>query len=39
MKILLVNVDSKWNVTVCKMYNYYKKEHDVEMVGEENVVL
>lgn len=32
MKILLVNVDSRWNMAIRKMYNYYRKEHDVEMV-------
>lgn len=32
MKILLVNVDSRWNMAIRKMYNYYKKENDVEMV-------
>lgn len=32
MKILLVNVDSKWNMAIRKMFNYYRKEHDVEMI-------
>ena len=32
MKILLVNVDSRWNMAIRKMFNYYKKEHDVEMI-------
>lgn len=32
MKILLVNVDSRWNMAIRKMYNYYRTEHDVEMV-------
>ena len=32
MKILLVNVDSKWNMAIRKMYNYYKKDHEVEMI-------
>lgn len=32
MKILLVNVDSRWNMAIRKMFNYYRKEHDVEML-------
>lgn len=32
MKILLVNVDSRWNMAIRKMYNYYRKDHEVEMV-------
>lgn len=32
MKILLVNVDSRWNMAIRKMYNYFRKEHDVEMI-------
>ena len=32
MKILLVNVDSRWNMAIRKMYNYYRQEHDVEMI-------
>lgn len=32
MKILLVNVDSRWNMAIRKMFNYYKREHDVEMI-------
>ena len=32
MKILLVNVDSRWNVAIRKMYSYYKKDHEVEMI-------
>ena len=32
MKILLVNVDSRWNMAIRKMFNYYRKEHDVEMI-------
>lgn len=32
MKILLVNVDSRWNMAIRKMYNYFKKDHDVEMI-------
>lgn len=32
MKILLVNVDSRWSMAVRRMYNYYQQEgHDVEM--------
>ena len=32
MKILLVNVDSRWNMAARKMYNYYRKDHEVEMI-------
>lgn len=32
MKILLVNVDSRWNMAIRKMYNYFRKDHDVEMI-------
>lgn len=33
MKILLVNVDSRWNMAIRKMYAYYKAQnHDVEML-------
>lgn len=32
MKILLVNVDSRWNMAIRKMYSYYKQDHDVEMI-------
>ena len=32
MKILLVNVDSRWNMAIRKMFNYYRKEHEVEMI-------
>lgn len=32
MKILLVNVDSRWNIAIRKMYNYYKADHDVKMI-------
>jgi hypothetical protein len=31
-KILLINVDSRWNMAIRKMYNYYRKDHDVEMI-------
>ena len=33
MRILLVNVDSRWNMAIRKMFNYYKQNHDVEMVN------
>lgn len=33
MKILLVNVDSRWNMAIRRMFNYYKQDHDVEMVN------
>lgn len=32
MKILLVNVDSRWNMAIRKMYNYYRQDHDVKMI-------
>lgn len=32
MKILLVNVDSRWNMAIRKMFNYFRSEHDVEMI-------
>lgn len=32
MKILLINVDSRWNMAIRKMYNYYRAEHEVEMI-------
>ena len=32
MRILLVNVDSRWNMAVRKMFNYYKQHHEVEMI-------
>ena len=32
MKILLVNVDSKWNMAIRKMYNYFRAENQVEMI-------
>ena len=31
MKILLINVDSRWNMAIRKMYNFFRAEHDVEM--------
>lgn len=33
MKLLLVNVDSRWNMSIRKMYNYFRHNHDVEMVN------
>ena len=32
MKILLINVDSRWNMAIRRMYSYYKQNHDVEMI-------
>ena len=32
MKILLVNVDSRWNMAIRKMYNYFKDKNEVEMI-------
>lgn len=32
MKILLVNVDSKWNMAIRKMFTYYKQDHEVDMI-------
>ena len=32
MKILLVNVDSRWNMAIRKMYNYFLGDHDVKMI-------
>lgn len=32
MKILLVNVDSRWNMAIRKMYNYFRQENEVEMI-------
>ena len=31
MRILLVNVDSRWNMAIRKMFNYYRKSHEVDM--------
>ena len=31
MRILLVNVDSRWNMAIRKIYNYYRQKHEVEM--------
>ncbi|AUM92697.1 hypothetical protein [Clostridium botulinum] len=32
MKILLVNVDSKFNLAIRRMYNYFKDNNEVEMI-------
>ena len=32
MRILLINVDSRWNMAIRKMYQYYKQNHEVEMI-------
>lgn len=32
MRILLINVDSRWNMAVRKMYNYFRRDHDVTMI-------
>lgn len=32
MRILLVNVDSKWNMAIRKMYTYFSKDNEVEMI-------
>ncbi len=32
MKILLVNVDSRWNMAIRKMYNFFKKNNEVDMI-------
>ena len=32
MKILLINVDSRWNMAIRKMYAYFSKENDVDMI-------
>lgn len=32
MKILLVNVDSRWNMAIRKMYNFFRENHEVEMI-------
>ena len=31
LKILLVNVDSNWNVAIRRMYNYFRTENEVDM--------
>jgi hypothetical protein len=32
-RILLVNVDSRWNMAIRKLYNYFRGDHDVEMTN------
>lgn len=32
MRFLLVNVDSRWNMAIRKMYAYFSKEHEVDMI-------
>ena len=32
MNILLVNVDSRWNMAIRKMFNFFRKDHEVKMV-------
>lgn len=32
MKILLVNVDSRWNMAIRKMFNYFRQDHEVDMI-------
>jgi hypothetical protein len=32
MKILLVNVDSRFNLAIRRMYNYFRKNNEVEMI-------
>lgn len=32
MRILLVNVDSRWNMAIRRMYNYYRQDHNVKMI-------
>lgn len=32
MRILLINVDSRWNLAIRRMYNYYRQEHEVDMI-------
>ena len=33
MKILLVNVDSRWNMAIRRMYNYFRQDHEVKMMN------
>ena len=35
MRILLVNVDSRFNLAIRKMYNYFKKNNEVDMIDLE----
>lgn len=32
MNILLVNVDSRWNMAIRRMYNFYREKHNVKMI-------
>ena len=32
MKILLVNVDSRWNMAIRRMFNYFKEQNEVKMI-------
>lgn len=32
MKILLINVDSRWNMAIRRMYNFFREENEVEMI-------
>lgn len=32
MKILLINVDSRWNMAIRKMYNFFKENNEVDMI-------
>ena len=32
MKILLINLDSRWNMAIRRMYNFFKEENEVEMI-------
>lgn len=32
MRILLVNVDSRWNMAIRKMYNYFRETNEVDMI-------
>ena len=31
MKLLLLNVDSRWNMAIRRMYNFFRSDHEVEM--------
>ena len=32
VRILLINVDSRWNMAIRKLYNFYVKDHQVKMI-------
>lgn len=32
MKILLINVDSRWNMAIRKMFSFFRKNHEVDMI-------